>query len=1653
MLGKRRRNRRWLPVVACLAVVVVVGTFCFMIQEGQAMARKDMVLDCGVSVHSHTASCFDSEGVLACGYANYLVHEHNDDCYDKNGSLVCALPELKEHHHMEACYDKQLVAECGIEEDIGHIHTDSCYETSLACGLEESEGHIHEGSCYDEDGVLVCAIDEGEGHSHTDDCYEQVLTCGQEAGQGGHFHTDACKEYELVLTCQRPEIGLHGHGDACYDYLDENGESIPMEEALLLEKRIIEQMESGAEPEGTLPLRVLSCGMLQTEQHEHGNECFKKVEKEPESEPVSSGLVSGESSELESSGLDSSMLESSALESSDVESSGLESSGIEESGLESSGLESSGLESEEEASSTPEEPEIDDSIIYEDESLKITAMPDAELPEGARLVAERLEEPNQLAQRQAKLKQTMEDEDYSLHALLRVALVDEDGEAVEFDEPIALTAEFRGEGASAQGGKVCAVAYREAPEDPDLETVPGMVLDRERAEVLPVQLGENGGAVTEIEESTLLGFGSKAPVRVDADNVGGVQDEFGAEEEGVLHIDQSFSYKADSMYNLVFRIQGDAVLPETAGSSDPQDEDKEPAVKWGGGSSETEEEDVVSGPVLAGMSDMDLVSAVSSLAPAGSALEEKEPAGEEGPVSGVEKEDEDGVGSEVEPAEKEEKIGWGGVTVATGGVLPANTELALEETMEFVVERAQEGDPAYEPYADCAPEGSADDGLEPLEVLTYSLHYGRQELDISRCTVTVEIAPTREILDMAEELAAEAAESDVPEVAAEGGVFLAVYGAGDGLEEAEEEPDSYLLSGDAGTQDLEEAKEAAVQSTLPAHGDASVEMKAMQKISGDVGIMTADVSAGGSLALATSLQHNPKFTVDYYSYLDIVDKDSAGTLDVINTSGGELPVNGKGANSPTENSLMHLHLSADGNVVTKKDLVPIYSGIDCTFFQKPGLGYFDAMVNSDGQKDNSSYELYQVWVLKDDGDADVIVGPNVEKNWDIYGMSFPNGYPDAVKPTYEVVAQNGESTAEVCEKYIHFTNKFVEEQPKDGHYYIYLKDGAKLRLIYKTTETEKNKSITTSFYDYDISSAKHEANGVTTLYTKEQGINDKRNYELASGDVQYIFGQRNSGNSELGSAEWFDNGVNNLLNAGNYRGTWSNQILNSFSKCTFNLVKGLDESGKLVFSNGVSAPIGLLTDNSAIGTTAHEGQLYFDRIGDTYTLEMAQVGNADPIINLDQLVNPLPAHGTIWTNHFWPLDKLPGKDGTFGVTSEKEKYLFSDKPGVVGLSDQYLPTSDDDRAHNSYFGMHYTVEFDLAKEYVGPLEYLFFGDDDMWVFLTPVSADGTADYANSQLVCDIGGVHSSVGEYVNLWDYVGRSVEGGVVQKGESDLKYQLDFFYTERGASGSTCWMQFTLPSVHGKNTGIMRDYGVLRIKKDVTSELRSGDLSAQPTDLAEGDDTEFIFTLKLTNLNSVFGGSLDHLFFRYVKYDKDNNMVEDDAYGTFVGSLVTNGSCFTLKAGESIVIENLPIGTTYEVTEQKQVVDKIKVTDSEDGQGQKVEVIPKDPPNDYYASADRTRYKEPLVYGDPGGSHYEFGNGPNRVVKGEITQDDLGKNFVNDITNIQTVTYTNKVLAYELPKTGGEGNGRYIWVGAALCAAGLALIYTISRRRREVV
>lgn len=70
--------------------------------------------------------------------------------------------------------------------------------------------------------------------------------------------------------------------------------------------------------------------------------------------------------------------------------------------------------------------------------------------------------------------------------------------------------------------------------------------------------------------------------------------------------------------------------------------------------------------------------------------------------------------------------------------------------------------------------------------------------------------------------------------------------------------------------------------------------------------------------------------------------------------------------------------------------------------------------------------------------------------------------------------------------------------------------------------------------------------------------------------------------------------------------------------------------------------------------------------------------------------------------------------------------------------------------------MSFSADFVIDPGYAGPLRYYFYGDDDMYVFLSKVNNYGTSHetLSNTTLVADIGGVHSSVGMYVNLWDAV-----------------------------------------------------------------------------------------------------------------------------------------------------------------------------------------------------------------------------------------------------------------------------------------------------------
>ena len=204
-------------------------------------------------------------------------------------------------------------------------------------------------------------------------------------------------------------------------------------------------------------------------------------------------------------------------------------------------------------------------------------------------------------------------------------------------------------------------------------------------------------------------------------------------------------------------------------------------------------------------------------------------------------------------------------------------------------------------------------------------------------------------------------------------------------------------------------------------------------------------------------------------------------------------------------------------------------------------------------------------------------------------------------------------------------------------------------------------------------------------------------------------------------------------------------------------------------------------------------------------------------------------------------------------------------------SNHSFPVDDDGNAHNWFFGMNFALTFNLTADYEGPLEYYFFGDDDLWVFL-----DG-------KLICDIGGVHSSIGEYVDLRDYLPVGSSG----------QHNLAFFYTERGASGSTCYMSFTLPSVSCATTA--KDTGSLKIEKKL----------GEGVDNAAYSNERYSFKVEL--LASENGTALNRKF-GYARSGQSS----ETTYGA-----LRSGDIITLKQNESMVISGIPTGTFYRVTE----------------------------------------------------------------------------------------------------------------------------------------
>lgn len=287
-IRQSKQRRRWHGLTAVLATAAAVLTLCVMVLPAVTLENTPQALACQLDdLHTHTDSCYDEEGELVCGYADFVAHTHDSSCYGEDGTLICPLEERKPHTHTESCYQETETLVCGQEETQGHTHSDACYETQLVCGLEESQGHTHTGhihteecytvartpicestepdhvhteecseahreltctqdtGCYDENGNLACGLEETQGHTHSEDCYETQLVCGQEETEP-HTHTDNCYQVQRELVCGQEEVILHTHTEECRD------------------------------EEGNL-----TCGMVEIKEHVHDETCLPEEEVAP----------------------------------------------------------------------------------------------------------------------------------------------------------------------------------------------------------------------------------------------------------------------------------------------------------------------------------------------------------------------------------------------------------------------------------------------------------------------------------------------------------------------------------------------------------------------------------------------------------------------------------------------------------------------------------------------------------------------------------------------------------------------------------------------------------------------------------------------------------------------------------------------------------------------------------------------------------------------------------------------------------------------------------------------------------------------------------------------------------------------------------------------------------------------------------------------------------------------------------------------------------------------------------------------------------------------------------------------------------------------------------------------------------------------------
>lgn len=325
-----------------------------------------------------------------------------------------------------------------------------------------------------------------------------------------------------------------------------------------------------------------------------------------------------------------------------------------------------------------------------------------------------------------------------------------------------------------------------------------------------------------------------------------------------------------------------------------------------------------------------------------------------------------------------------------------------------------------------------------------------------------------------------------------------------------------------------------------------------------------------------------------------------------------------------------------------------------------------------------------------------------------------------------------------------------------------LKEGSVIRFWYAPPEEKESVKEPVTFYDYD-----HSLQNGNTLNTQGKGINASQNFKN-NGKPKLGVGQSSAGNA----SSWINNTYNGkYLNAGNNNLEFKG------------LVEDKLKNGKLVFNSNIDVPGNLFSHDPTGGSHQYNDyKLEFLQNGDTYTLTNVYKGDTKTYAQNLTTFKSMPNWNKtryVYSNDFWPLDEAENKkDPLLGEKvyqiSPPSTTTNGNKLTKIGRDSAGNGQNDFQTAngHNWYFGMTYSVRFTLG-DYTGPLEYYFRGDDDFWLFV-----DG-------ELVVDLGGIHTAIGTTCNL-DYL---------KEQDKNKEHVLQVYYMERGATGSTCYMQFTLP------------------------------------------------------------------------------------------------------------------------------------------------------------------------------------------------------------------------------------------------------------------